>query len=122
MLSGGLGGADEGADDSAARRLEAVVGVGGTAAARALGIGAAVNIRDDELDAGEAGRSQLPAIFALFERAGDATGPTREVFLHVGGDRRTLGGHVADGEAPARPEDAERLAQHGVLVGREVDD
>jgi hypothetical protein len=64
---------------------------------------------------------ELGKVVGVEQCAGDAAGPQPHGAL--GGLGRRLDQHdVGDGEPTAGLEDAEGLAQHRVLVGREVDD
>src|SRR6266540_6034281 len=81
----------------------------------------AVDPRRLDGDLREAGRGELRHILLFGERSGDAADPELDTLL----DRRrdfALRHDVGDGEPPARLQDAERLAQHAVLVGGQVDD
>src|SRR3954447_13673225 len=74
-----------------------------------------------DLDRVESRSLQLACVLALLERARDAPDPQFHAAAHT---RRHLAAndHVGHGESAARLQHAKRLAQHRVLVAREVDD
>src|SRR5207244_2678756 len=69
----------------------------------------------------EAGLHQVLAIRIDGDRPGDAAGPGIESPLYLGGELPELD-HVGDREPAAWLEHPERLADHGALVLREIDD
>ena len=86
-----------------------------------LRVARVVDARRLDADVDEARRAQLRLVLGVEQRAGDAPGP--ELHRLARRLRERLAEHdVGDGEATARLEHAERLAQHLILVRREVDD
>ena len=80
-----------------------------------------VDPRRLHVDRLEAGLAELAAILAFLERARHAADPQLDAAADHG--RHLAPYHdVRDGEPAAGLQDAERLGEHAVLVGRQVDD
>ena len=60
------------------------------------------------------------AVVLLLQRAGDAADPQQHALANCVGNR-PVDDHVRHSESPAGTQHAERLAQHAVLVRREID-
>src|SRR6266536_2131204 len=111
--------------DYTARRLRAALRAparlrrrlrGAHEGARELAVGDVVDAPAFEIDLAKSSRRQLAPVVVLLERAGDAPDPRLGVLADVG-RHVAANNHVGDGEAAAGLLHAERLAQHGVLVG-----
>src|SRR5207302_10245041 len=76
---------------------------------------------DPYCDNDEYRRIQQPSVDVNGDGPGDAARPLVKPPLDLLVQRFHLD-HVRDGETAARPEDAERLPDHGSLVLRQVDD
>src|SRR5262249_22540934 len=81
----------------------------------------AIDPRRLDADGLEARRRELGPILGFFQRARDAAHPQKDVPPQRLGDGAARN-HIRYGEAAARLQDAERLAQDLVLVARQIDD
>src|SRR5438093_5969390 len=68
----------------------------------------------------ESGQRQQPAVFTLFQGAGNASNLTLHLHSHLISNRSSAH-DVRNGKPPARLQDPKRLSEHTPFVGREID-
>ena len=115
-----LGRAHEGAHELAFDLRGDGVDIGPLAGQKRARVLCGVEARRLDADRVESGCGEFRAVVVLIERPGDAAGPEQHVSPNLLRNRPT-GHDIGDSEPAARLQNAERLAQHAILVGGQVD-
>jgi hypothetical protein len=115
-----LGGANEGAQESAFDVRGYSIDIDAGLAEELAGVFDVVNASGLEGDFGKAGRDEPGSVILFFKRAGDAADPEHHALAN---GVRDLAAHdnIRNGEAPAGPEYAKGFAQYAVFVCGKID-